>query len=139
MPQRLLSFPYQRVGSFAAVGVTGMLVSYLVLFGIVDYLHTNKNLAYFVQAVAAIEWNYFLSLRWTWRDRKSSSPRDSIRRWTQFHASRVLTVLMNFGLYALLVSVNVHYLIANTVCIGLTTLWNYFYSDRVVFQSYPMK
>lgn len=128
------SFRWRRQATFGLVGVTSMLVgSYGSLFLLVDILEVNPSIGYFLQAIVAIELNYVLNYFITWRDRPAVGRRDAVARWLKFHATRMFTVPFNLALFSVLVVLGIQYLIANTICIAVTTVLNYVAGDRFVF------
>ncbi len=131
---------HRRPLTFGAVGITSMLVgSYGTLFACVELLGINPVLAYAFQAVVAIELNFLLNHLITWRDRPARG-RALWQRWLKFNGTRFLvTVPLNQVLFTLLVGVfGAGYLVANTACIIVTTVFNYVVGEKYVFVPEPI-
>ena len=119
--------------SFVAVGGSGVLLSFAVLWLGINIARLDFWLAYLIQTVVVIEYNFLLSRFLTWGDRRKEVP--FWTSWTKFHGVRLLlTIPLNQALFFLLTMVGVHFLVANTVCIMTTTVINFIISDRFVFK-----
>lgn len=123
---------HKRKVYFVLVGVSGLALSYLVLALCVTGLGLNPQLGYVVQTVAVVEYNFVLSHYLTWRDRRSSGT--LWKAWSRFHLSRVATVSLNQLLFGLLTWLGLPYLVAHTICVGVTSVINYFVGDRYIFR-----
>jgi putative flippase GtrA len=121
----------RRTLTYSAVGLGVMGVGYLVLFALVEGLGVSAHVAYFVQAIVSVELNFLLNRRVTWGDRRRQS--SAKRQWLRFHASRVATIPANQALFSVLTVAGAGYLLANTVCLGLTFLVNYAIAHYWVF------
>ncbi|MFZ1301650.1 MAG: glycosyltransferase, partial [Candidatus Microsaccharimonas sp.] len=121
--------------TFAAVGGTGLLLSFAVLWLLIDMFGVVPWVAYLIQTIVVIEYNFFLSRYLTWRDRRKDV--GFWRSWVSFHGVRLLlTIPLNQALFTLFVSVmGWHYLVANTICIAVAMVINYIISDRFVFKA----
>ena len=120
--------------SFAAIGGLGVIASYVLLWIGVSLLDLKPWIAYLVQAIIVIECNFFLNRHLTWRDRRDSS--SLVRSWLKFHGIRALvTIPLNQALFSILTVVfGWHYVLANTLCIAVATIFNYVTSDKFVFR-----
>jgi putative flippase GtrA len=121
----------RRSLSYAGVGLAVMALGYAILFALVDGLGWSAHLAYFVQALVSVELNFLLNRRVTWGDRRELS--STKRQWARFHASRVVTIPANQALFSLLTAAGSSFVLANTVCLGLTFLVNYVIANFWVF------
>jgi succinoglycan biosynthesis protein ExoA len=129
--------PYRRQLTFGVIGVSVMVASYLSLIFLISVLGVAYWLAYLFQAILAIELNFTLNNLITWRDRPARDSKELLKRLLKFNLTRwALTVPFNWLLFTGLVRVGVPYLFANTICIGLTTVFNYFVGDKLVFTPY---
>jgi putative flippase GtrA len=125
---------YRRALSFVIVGGGVALLGYVLLFLLVDLLHVEQNLAYFIQAIVAIEANFLLNRSLTWRS-SALTWRAFAWSWGKFHLAKVGTVALNQALFGALVFLGTHYLAANTVCLLVGMLVNYILNDRFVFRA----
>lgn len=122
-----------RKARFALVGLTGVAVSYLLLWIGIDVLGLNASLAYFLQMLVTVELNFLGNHLLTWRDRHGSLA----QRWVRFHAARLgLMIPINQVLFVVLERFT-GFVAANTVCIALTTVVNWFVNDRWTFRHRP--
>jgi len=122
-------------GRFWKFGLVGGLVALIgigVLYVLVDILSVERNAAYFAQAVISLQLNFNLNDRFTWADRRGQNGA-YWSRWLKYHTARMLTVVVNQIVFALLTAFGVHYLAACVACLALATGFNYFASDRFVF------
>lgn len=124
-----------RVGRFAVVGGVVMVAGAALLVALVELLHVNPHLAYFVQAIFSIEASFVLSRWWTWADRRAVGRRRVAGEWLRFHSSRALTVPANQALFSLLVSLGVGYFAANAIGIAVASVVNFVVSHHWVFLS----
>jgi putative flippase GtrA len=125
-----------RLGHFALVGAVVMTAGALLLVALVELAGLSPHLAYLVQAIFSIEASFALSRWWTWRDRRALGPRPVAGEWLRFHASRVVTVPANQGLFSLLVGVvGVGYLAANAIGIAVASAVNFLVAHHLVFRS----
>lgn len=122
-----------RFWKFGLVGGLVALIGSALLYALVDLLGVEKNIAYFVQAVISLQLNFNLNDRFTWADRRQQ--RGYWSRWLKYHTARILSVVFNQILFALLTLLGVHYMLALVVGIVVAIALNYFMSDRFVFTS----
>lgn len=123
--------PWLRKVVFAGVGLSVMLLGYVILYVAIEVLHWHHSVAYVTQAVVSIELNFVLNYLLTWRDRREGSVWGAFGR---FHLSRVVTFTGNQILFNTLIAAAVPYLVANTICIIGTTIVNYVVGDRFTFR-----
>lgn len=124
---------HQRVISFGLVGGFVALLGSILMFLFVDILHIEKNIAYFLQTVIALQINFNLNDLVTWRDRRESNG-FYWKRWLKYHIARLLTVILSQLIFSLLVSVGVQYMVAFAINIAVGMVINYFSSDKFVFK-----
>jgi dolichol-phosphate mannosyltransferase len=127
----------QRELTFAAFGGTVLVASFGALYTLVSVAGMSPHLAYVVQALGAIELNFALNERVTWRDTRSRTLRELAQRWLRFHVSRGVTIPANQLLFSALVVSGCHYLLANAICVAATTSVNYVVGSRWVFVRQP--
>ncbi len=123
-----------RFLKFAIVGTSGVVVNLGTLYIFVKLLSMDKILAGAIAIELSILNNFFWNNMWTWRDRKGES---WLIRLLKYNVAMLSTsALGNFVLYAALVKyVGLHYLISQTIGIGVAVLINFFLSDRWVFKA----
>jgi len=131
MKQRFLSGKEKRAIKFVFVGGFVTLLGIIGLYFLVDILSIQKNLAYFGLTIVSLQLNFFLSLVITWRGVEKQG---SVRmQWLKYHISRGAVALVNQFLFALLGWFGLEYMIANLICIALSTGLNFLAGELVVF------
>ncbi len=129
IPERLFQLVQQRIFGFGLVGLGVMLGGIALLYGLVHYCHVEEHIAYFIQTIASIEANFWLN-RWVnWRDRKGAFH----SHWLKFHATKIVTIPFNQLLFALLISIGVHYLLATVTGVVVAAIINYVANGQFVF------
>jgi cellulose synthase/poly-beta-1,6-N-acetylglucosamine synthase-like glycosyltransferase/putative flippase GtrA len=122
----------RRIISFLAGGGLVSIVGMALLYGQVHLLHVGEQIAFEVQLVITIALNFAYNQLHTWRDVPGAT---IIRRAWIFLLTRGATLLLSLALFAGLTSaaVGLHYMAANVVCLGASTVLNYYSSHRYVF------
>jgi len=122
-----------RVWKFGLVGGLVALIGSGLLYTFVDILSIEKNVAYFVQAFICLQLNFNLNDRFTWGERREGRNSGYWNRWVKFHVARALSVILSQILFALLTALGMYYMLAFAMCIIFATGFNYFTSNRFVF------
>lgn len=117
---RFVKFGLIGGGVFAA-GM-GMLTALVEVFGL------SPLLASAIQLVVTFLLNYLLNKNITWRDRRISDSAIA-----KFLASRLVTSVANYYLFAWLLSQGLHYLAASVLSLVVIMAVNYVVSDRWAF------
>src|SRR5262249_42300521 len=79
--------------------------------------------------------NFWLNLRFTWRDRAASAgPRALLVRWARFHGAVAGTAVLNMAVFAL-ASTELPHLVAAALGIGVAAVANFVTGDRFVFRA----
>jgi dolichol-phosphate mannosyltransferase len=116
----------KRFFKFCIVGGSGILVN----MGLLWLLTEVAGLFYLVSAIFGIEAsilsNFALNELWTFRDKRTGSARDALRRALKFNLLCGIGVGINLGvLYALTEAFGLYYLASNLIGIAIATLWNF--------------
>jgi putative flippase GtrA len=121
---------------FAIAGVIGLVVSFASLYILIDLLHWNRAVAYATQTVLALEANFILNDRFTWRDRDAGT---AWQRWLRFHSVRfgIMVPLNQVAFFVL--QPHLGTILANCCCVGAATVVNWFMNDRWVFRARSSK
>lgn len=131
---RTLWYRWQRTLLFVLVGGTGVLLSFALLWAGINIAGLDQRVAYFLQALVTIEYNFFLNRYLTWRDRRDET--SLLGTWLRFHAVKVLlTIPLGQLVFTLLTLAGLHYSLANALCIVIMMVVNYVVSHRFVFKS----
>ncbi len=119
----------RRIMGFSLVGGGVMMGGIALIFILVQFLHVEQDISYLIQAVTAIETNFFLNRFTNWKDRTGSL----FAQWLKFHSTSIFTFLLNQGLFAVLTRLGVSYLVVTVLGAGLAAIINYVTNDRFVF------
>jgi putative flippase GtrA len=127
----------QRWTAFNLVGLIGVAVQLAVVAVLVHGAGWNDLAATALAVEAAILHNFAWHQRWTWRDRRSRSLRETAARLVRFHAlNGAVSLVGNVVITGILVrSLNVEIVAANGIAIVACALVNFAASDRLVFRS----
>lgn len=120
---------------FNAVGAAGIVVQLAVLVLLKSGVGVNYLLATALAVEAAVLHNFFWHQRFTWADRASVSPRQTLNRLLRFNlATGSLSILGNLVIMRLLVGrFHIHYVVANLITIAACSVANFLVSHRFVF------
>jgi dolichol-phosphate mannosyltransferase len=111
-----------RLGKFLVVGGTGVVLNSAALYAFYQMLRLPLVVASTLAVALAIGNNYVLNDRWTFY---TASPA-SLRRFVQFAlVSLGGLAITTLTLWALVAFLNVQYLVANLIGIGLATASNF--------------
>lgn len=124
---------WARPSRFAAVGGLSGLIQ-LSLLALLTDAGWNGILANPVAFLLAAQFNFWLSDRFTWGDRRSSTAAQAIlARWARFHVSITGTALLNMAVFTVARSVMAD-LLASATGIAVAALTNFLLGDRFVFR-----
>ena len=126
---------------FNAVGGIGIVVQLTALAVFHSALRFDYLLATGLAIEIAVIHNFFWHERFTWRDRPSIRPLQSLVRLAKFNASNgAVSIAGNLLLMRLLVGeLKVNYVVSNVIAIVLCSLMNFLLGDRFVFGEVPDK
>ena len=122
---------------FNAVGISGFAVQLSVLALLTHHAHP---LNYLIATACAVELavlnNFFWHQRWTWRDRQTCSPQETLYRLAKFHVTNgVVSLVGNLLLMNLLVGVlRWPIIIANVISVLVCSIVNFLLADQVAFR-----
>ena len=126
----------RRWVKFNVVGVPGFILQSGALFFLT---HTTHCIGYLGATAVAVELailnNFVWHQRWTWKDRPSSTMRETLRRLAKFNiTSGVVSIAGNVGLMILLVGrLDMPIAGANVVSVAACSLFNFVLADRFAF------
>lgn len=122
---------HRRKIEFLFVGGIVTILSFVQLWFMIDVLGANYWVAYAIQTVISVELNFFGNYLIGWRDK-----RQSISVWKAhgvFWLTRLVMVLVNPVLFAILTELGVAYLLAQLVIVVANTILNYIAADKLAF------
>ncbi|KUO42629.1 MAG: hypothetical protein APZ16_01805 [Candidatus Hadarchaeum yellowstonense] len=129
--KQLLRLSEYRILKFMAVGASGLVVNNGILWLLVSSFGLFPLLAEIFSIESSIISNFVLNNFWTFKGR--TSERFSYRL-LKYHGSVILGALVNYAVFALLLSIGLHILVANTIGILLGFIFNYFLSETFVWK-----
>src|SRR5580700_9593016 len=116
--------PTSHRDRFAAFGIIGAFV-FWVGIGLQVLLTGDWRLgataSFVIQGVISVQLSYLLNRHWTWR----SEQVPFWRGWRRFNGQKVVTILANLVLYAVLLRAGINYLAANVATTIVFTVVNY--------------
>jgi dolichol-phosphate mannosyltransferase len=128
--KQLVTLSDYRAFKFVGVGVSGVFVNLGVLWLLVSTINLSGLLAGIAAIEASILSNFLLNDFWTFKDRRSGR---FLYRLIKCHVS-ALGPLINYIVYALLLSLAINYIVADGVGILLGFVANYFFSEMVIWR-----
>ena len=124
---------FRRVLKFGLVGGSVTLLGIVGLYLLVDILSIQENLAYFLLTILSLQVHFILNDKFTWAG--ESNLGSFWHKWMKFHASRGVVAGFNQLLFALLILIGLHYMVANLVCIAFGAGFNFLAGELFVFRN----
>ena len=123
---------FHRWAKFSAVGATGIIVQAATLAVSLRLAGLHYVLATALAVEASVLHNFVWHRRWTWRDRRQSSPLAMLVRFNL--TSGLLSLAGNLLLMAVFVGgLKLNAIVANLITIAICSLINFTLADRFVF------
>lgn len=124
-----------RFVKFCLVGLSGIIVNLGLLYIFVETTNLEKNIAYFLSISISIATNYFFNSRFTYRDNRSHSRRESLKRLSYYYTLSAITMFINIAIYHELINVfEIHYLFAALIGILFTVLLNFVLVTKIIWK-----
>jgi putative flippase GtrA len=121
LSERIASEHGKRLLSFSLIGFGVFAAGLAVQIFLVQVAGLPKVEAYLFQLVLSVQVNFLANYSWTWGDRDAPFWRSCWR----YNIKRASGVLVNLGLYPILIHFEMNYLVANTVLVVALTPVNY--------------
>jgi putative flippase GtrA len=124
---------------FNLVGGIGIVVQLAALAVFRSLVHLDYLPATALAVETAVLHNYLWHQRYTWADRGTAGPAQSLLRLAKFNAGNgAVSILANLALMRVLVgALGLNYVVANLMAITACSLVNFLLSDRFVFERDP--
>lgn len=124
-----------RFFKFCLVGLSGVVINLGFLYLFVEFWLMQKTYAFALSIIISILTNYFFNSRFTYRDNRSSSRKESLRRLTYYYAFAFLTMFVTVVVYSILLNVfSLHYLLAGFLSIAFTTILNFVLVTKIIWK-----
>lgn len=127
---RLNRESYRKI-EFLMVGGVVMGFSFVQLWFLISVCGMNYWFSYVIQTIVSVELNFIGNYSIAWRDRRGQT--NLLKAHVTFWATRGIMIFINPFIFAALTAVKIKYALAQLIVIGLTTVLNYYASDKLVF------
>ena len=140
LPARLQPMARWRFIKFGAVGASGTVINIAVLYACQEFLllqiadfHARLNYSIAIAITLATISNFYFNRRLTWRDRQyDASPGVMVLFFKYVAAAGVSIAIQSVMTKSL--SLYLHYIVANLVAIGVSSIFNFVANDRLTFR-----
>lgn len=123
---------WASIGSFGLVGLSGIIVNQLLLWGLVERGHINYLIAAVLASAGSTTSNFVLTEFWVFRGRSGEGVR---RRYLGFVALTAATTPVRLPILFVLTSIlGIHYLISNLVALGSVFGGRYLVSSLLIWR-----
>lgn len=127
---RLNRESYRKI-EFLMVGGVVMGFSFVQLWFLISVCGMNYWFSYVIQTIVSVELNFIGNYSIAWRDRRGQT--NLLKAHVTFWATRGIMIFINPFIFAALTAVEIKYALAQLIVIVLTTVLNYYASDKLVF------
>ena len=140
LPARLQPMARWRFIKFGAVGASGTVINIAVLYACQEFLllqiadfHARLNYSITIAITLATISNFYFNRRLTWRDRQiEASPGVMVLFFKYVAAAGVSIAIQSVMTKSL--SLYLHYIVANLVAIGVSSIFNFVANDKLTFR-----
>ena len=140
LPAKLRPIARWRFVKFGAVGASGTVINIAVLYACQEFLllqiadfHSRLNYSIAIAITLATMSNFYFNRRLTWRDRQyEASPSVMVLFFKYVAAAGVSIAIQSLMTKSL--SLYLHYILANLLAIGLSSVFNFVANDRLTFR-----
>jgi dolichol-phosphate mannosyltransferase len=113
-----------RFVKFGLVGGSGIAVNTAALWALV-WTGVHYREAGAMAIAVAVTWNFLWNDAFTWKDRRSRTLRQKVRRYFQYWAVTSVGSAIQYALYLALTAAGIPYLLSNLAGIACAAVWNY--------------
>ena len=140
LPARLQPMARWRFIKFGAVGASGTVINIAVLYACQEFLllqivdfHARLNYSIAIAITLATISNFYFNRRLTWRDRQvETSPGVMVLFFKYVAAAGVSIAIQSVMTKSL--SLYLHYIVANLLAIGVSSIFNFVANDKLTFR-----
>ena len=140
LPQRLQPMARWRFVKFGAVGASGTVINIAVLYACQEFLllriadfSSRLNYSIAIAITLATISNFYFNRRLTWRDRQHEASPAVLVLFCKYVAAAGVSIIIQ-SLMTKSLSVYLHYIVANLVAIGVSSIFNFVANDRLTFR-----
>ncbi|UWG48065.1 Uncharacterized membrane protein, DUF2079 family [Halanaeroarchaeum sp. HSR-CO] len=126
----------RRLLKYLLVGIIGVAINQSVLYVSTGIIGISYLIGGFLGQLVSLTSNYAINDAWTWQKFGATGFRAWMYRGVKYGGTRAVGVLIHLiSLGALVELLQIHYLIANLIAIGLGVAWGFGASDKLVWQT----
>ena len=140
LPARLQPMARWRFVKFGAVGASGTVINIAVLYACQEFLllqitdfHSRLNYSIAIAITLATISNFYFNRRLTWRDRQYEASPGVMVLFLKYVAAAGVSIAIQSVMTKSL-SLYLHYIVANLVAIGVSSIFNFVANDRLTFR-----
>ena len=140
LPARLQPMARWRFIKFGAVGASGTVINIAVLYACQEFLllqisdfHARLNYSIAIAITLATISNFYFNRRLTWRDRQYEASPGVVVLFLKYVAAAGVSIAIQSVMTKSL-SLYLHYLVANLVAIGVSSIFNFLANDKLTFR-----
>ena len=140
LPARLKPMARWRFIKFGAVGASGTVINIAVLYACQEFLllqiadfHARLNYSIAIAITLATISNFYFNRRLTWRDRQVEVGPSVLVLFFKYVAAAGVSIAIQ-SLMTKSLSLYLHYIVANLVAIGVSSIFNFVANDRLTFR-----
>lgn len=140
LPAKLQPMARWRFIKFGAVGASGTVINIAVLYACQEFLllqiadfHSRLNYSIAMAITLATISNFYFNRRLTWRDRQVEASPPVIVLFLKYVAAAGVSIAIQ-SLMTKSLSLYLHYILANLVAIGVSSIFNFLANDRLTFR-----
>lgn len=122
-----------RFAGFALVGLSGVLINLIIIFGTTDFLHINYLLSAAVATIGSTLWNFALTENLVYNSKNMSQGR--MKRLGLFFGMNLVALSLRTPiLYVLTTVLGVYYLVSNVISLAVMTIARFVLSDGYIWR-----
>ena len=140
LPARLKPMARWRFIKFGAVGASGTVINIAVLYACQEFLllqiadfHARLNYSIAIAITLATISNFYFNRRLTWRDRQVEASPSVLVLFFKYVAAAGVSIAIQSVMTKSL-SIYLHYIVANLLAIGVSSIFNFVANDRLTFR-----
>ena len=140
LPARLQPMARWRFIKFGAVGASGTVINIAVLYACQEFLllqiadfHARLNYSIAIAITLATISNFYFNRRLTWRDRQVEASPSVLVLFFKYVAAAGVSIAIQSVMTKSL-SIYLHYIVANLLAIGVSSIFNFVANDRLTFR-----
>ena len=140
LPARLQPMARWRFIKFGAVGASGTVINIAVLYACQEFFllqiadfHSRLNYSIAIAITLATISNFYFNRRLTWRDRQYEASPGVMLLFFKYVAAAGVSIAIQSVMTKSL-SLYLHYILANLVAIGVSSIFNFLANDRLTFR-----